>query len=181
MKRKINLSEVTAKEPIKVDTEIQPSIMKLPEEEISSATPFKLHIEVYKEPIGYDVYGKMDGEVELTCSRCNRKFRERLKKEFHYKILPTSEISGGEIKASELDVKFSDSDILDLAEVVEEQILLNLPVKPLCDELCSIESFESRSEPKDKRWEKLKELKNKLEKEMRNGSSKEESFKNQKG
>ncbi len=163
MKRKINLSEVTAREPIKVDTEIQPSIMKLPEEEISSASPFKLHIEVYKKPVGYDIYGRIDGEVELTCSRCNKKFKERLKKEFYYKILPTSEITGGEIKASDLDVKFSDSEILDLAEVVEEQILLNLPVKPLCDELCSIEDYKNESNTVDSRWEKLKEFKNKLE------------------
>ena len=43
--------------------------------------------------------------------------------------MPTSEIAGGEIKSSDLDVKFSDENFLDLAEVVKEQILLNLPVK----------------------------------------------------
>ena len=128
MKRRINLNEVTEKEPIKVDTEIQPAILELPEEEVVSSTPFKLHIEVYRKPVGYDIYGRIEGEVELVCSRCNKKFKEKIKKSFYYQLMPTSEISGGEIKAADLDIKFSDNDVLDLAEVVKEQILLNLPV-----------------------------------------------------
>ena len=167
MKRRINLNEVTQREPIKVDTEIQPAILELPEEEVVSSTPFKLHIEVYRKPVGYDVYGKIEGEVELVCGRCNKKFKEKIKKNFYYQLMPASEISGGEIKAADLDIKFSDNDVLDLAEVVKEQILLNLPVKPLCNELCevpeiSVDKEEVIEKKVDKRWEKLKELRDKL-------------------
>ena len=173
MKRKVNLNEVTAKEPVKVDTEIQASIMHLPEEEVSKASSFKLHIEITKKPVGYNLKGNIKGEVELTCSRCNEKFMHKIDKDFEYKLLPTSEITGGEIKSSELDVKFSDSDVLDLAEVVEEQIILDLPVKPLCSEDCQLPALEeekgkSTEDVKssvDKRWEKLKTLKDKLSKE----------------
>ncbi len=172
MKRKVNLNEVTAKEPIKIDTEIQSSIMHLPEEEVSKASSFKLHIEITKKPVGYDLEGNIKGEVELTCSRCNKKYMHKIDKDFKYKLLPTSEITGGEIKSSELDVKFSDSDVLDLAEVVEEQIMLNLPVKPLCSENCQLPNVEEeeeeveKSKPTvDKRWEKLKILKDKFSKE----------------
>jgi uncharacterized protein len=167
MKRRINLNEVTEKEPIKVDTEIQPSILELPEEEVVSSTPFKLHIEVYRKPVGYDIYGRIEGEVELVCSRCNKKFKEKIKKSFYYQLMPTSEISGGEIKAADLDIKFSDNDVLDLAEVVKEQILLNLPVKPLCNEFCEVPKISAENEETveknaDKRWEKLKALRDKL-------------------
>jgi len=171
MKRKINLNEVTAKEPVKVDTEINSSIMNLPKEEVSNSSTFKLHIEVTKKPIGYGLKGNVKGEVELTCSRCNKKFMYQIDRDFEYKLLPTAEITGGEIKSSELDVKFSDSDILDLAEVVEEQIILDLPVKPLCDDNCQVpweessDESDSSKEVKDKRWEKLKALKDKLSKE----------------
>ena len=168
MKRRINLNEVTQREPIKVDTEIQPSILELPEEEVVSSTPFKLHIEVYRKPVGYDIYGRIEGEVELICSRCSKKFKEKIKKSFYYQLMPTSEISGGEIKAADLDIKFSDNDVLDLAEVVSEQILLSIPIKPLCDELCEVPEFSVEEEEKvmeketDKRWEKLKALRDKL-------------------
>ena len=168
MKRRINLNEITQKEPIKVDTEIQPTILDLPEEDVVSSTPFKLHIEVYRKPVGYDIYGRIEGEVDLICSRCSKRFKEKIKKSFYYPLMPTSEISGGEIKAADLDIKFSDSEFLDLAEVVREQILLSIPIKPLCDELCEVPRFSGEEEEKvtekeiDKRWEKLKALIDKL-------------------
>ena len=170
MKRKVNLSEITAKEPMKIDTEIQSSIVELPPEEVSKASPFKLHVEISKKPIGYQVKGRVEGEVELTCSRCLKKFTHRIDKEFDYKLMPTSQIGGGQIKSGELDIKFSDENVLDLAEVVQEQVMLELPVKPLCSEECSEVSYtegefeeeEKESKEIDKRWEKLKELQNKL-------------------
>ncbi len=170
MKRKVNLNEITAKEPLKVKTEIQPSVMNLPKEEISRSSPFKVEIEIQKKPAGYQVKGHISGEVELTCSRCLKKFKHHVDQDFDYKILPTSEIAGGEIKGSDLDIKFSDETVLDLAEVVEEQILLNLPVKPVCSDECKEVHYtewteESGSKEVDKRWEKLKEFKNKLKKE----------------
>lgn len=170
MKRKVNLNEITAKEPLKVKTEIQPSVMNLPKEEISNASPFKLEVEIQKKPTGYQVKGHITGDVELTCSRCLRKFTHHVEQDFDYKLLPTSEISGGEIKGSDLDIKFFDETVLDLAEVVEEQIVLNLPVKPICSEECKEVHYrewkeEERNREPDKRWEKLKELKNKLKKE----------------
>lgn len=168
MKRKVNLSEITAKEPLKVKTEVQPSVMNLPKEEVSKASPFKVDVEIRKKPVGYEVKGHVSGEVELTCSRCMKKFQHRVEQDFDYKIMPTSEITGGEIKGSDLDVKFSDETVLDLAEVAEEQILLNLPVKPICSEECEEVHYREWKEEErevDSRWEKLKELQNKLKKE----------------
>ncbi|TCK06382.1 YceD family protein [Phorcysia thermohydrogeniphila] len=165
MKRRINLNEVTAREPIRVETEIQPKLLELPKEEVSSATSFKLRVEVYKRPVGYGVKGRIEGEVELTCSRCNKKFMERIDRDFAFRLMPTSEITGGEIKSSDLDIKFSDEEVLDLVEVVREQILLNLPVKPLCDEECEVPVYREWEDKKGEQWEKLKALKNKLEKE----------------
>ena len=170
MKRRVNLNEITAKEPLKVKTEIQPSVMNLPQEEVSKASPFRLEVEIQKKPEGYQVKGHISGDVELTCSRCSKKFTHHMEQDFSYKLMPTSEISGGEIKGSDLDIKFSDETVLDLAEVTEEQILLNLPVKPVCSEECEevhYREWEEESERRkvDKRWEKLKELKNKLKKE----------------
>ncbi|WP_456456673.1 YceD family protein [Thermovibrio sp.] len=163
MKRKVNLSEITYKEPIKVKTTLQPSLLDLPKEEVSNSSPFELEVEISKKPVGYEVKGKVSGEVELTCSRCLKKFSKRINREFKYEIMPTSEISGGQIKTGELDVKFSDESILDLAEVVHEQVVLELPVKPLCSQECAEVSYEeSAKEERDRRWEKLTELRDKL-------------------
>ncbi len=170
MKRRVNLNEITAKEPMRVDTEIQSSLVDLPPEEVSKASPFKLKVEITKKPVGYQVKGRVTGEVELTCSRCLKKFTHKIDKEFDYKLMPTSQIGGGQIKSGELDIKFSDESILDLAEVVQEQVMLELPVKPLCGDRCSQVSYveeelqeeEAGEKEIDSRWEKLKELQNKL-------------------
>jgi uncharacterized protein len=165
VKRKVNLSEITAKEPLKVKTTIQPSIMNLPKEEVSNSSPFELEVEITKKAVGYQFKGRISGEVELTCSRCLKKYKQKIENEFEYKMLPTSEIGGGEIKGSDLDVKFSDESVVDLAEVTEEQILLNLPVKPLCSKECKGVSYteEDKDKEVEESWKsKLKELKNKL-------------------
>ena len=173
MKRKVNLNEITVKEPLKVKTTIQPSQMELPKEEVSKASPVELEVEIRKKPTGYGIKGKVSGEVELTCSKCNKKFIHKFKEEFDYDMVPTRELGSGEIKKGDLDIKFSDETVLDLAELAQEQIILNLPVKPVCSKECeesSISYSEGPEEPEkkeeqDPRWAKLKELHNKLKKE----------------
>ena len=161
MKRYINLTEVTDREPLEVSTRIEPSVMELPEAEVKSATPFDIHIKVQKGAIGYRVSGRISGTVKLLCSRCLKEIEERIDREFSYRLLPTSRIGKGKISAEELDIKFSDSQFIDLAEVVREQILLTIPVKPLCSEACSV-SYSEEGEEVDERWEKLKFLREKL-------------------
>ncbi len=164
MKRYVNLREITVKEPLKVDTEFSESVVDLPEDEVVRSTPFSLHVEIYKRAIGYNVRGHIKGSVTLRCSRCDEEYQEQIDKDFSFNLLPTSEITEGQIKRGELDVKFSDEDVVDLSEVVREQIFLNLPVKPLCSETCEVEGYrEWNSEEKDTRWDKLKELKEKLD------------------
>ncbi len=161
MKRFINLNEVTEKEPLEVKATVSPSVMELPEAEIKSSTPFTVELKIQKAAVGYKISGKISGTVKLLCSRCLREIDERIEKEFSYRLLPTSHIGKGMISQRELDVKFSDSQVIDLAEVAREQILLTIPVKPLCDELCSL-PVEEQETLKDKRWEKLELLKEKL-------------------
>ncbi|WP_457567244.1 YceD family protein [Desulfurobacterium sp.] len=164
MKRYVNLREITVKEPLKVDTEFGEKLLDLPAEEVVRATPFSLHVEIHKRAVGYNVRGQIKGTVTLRCSRCDREYQEKIDGSFSFDLLPTSEITEGQIKHGELDVKFSDEDVVDLADVVREQIFLNLPVKPLCGEKCELEDYkEWNGEEKDERWSKLKQLKEKLD------------------
>jgi uncharacterized protein len=143
--RRVNLAEVTERGVFEVETTIMPSIADLPPEEVLSATPFKLKLRILKTASGYRVEGTVEGKVKLLCSRCGEAFWWSLKDTFSFKLLPLSAISGGEIKPSELDVKFSNETLLDLAELLREQVLLNLPVKPLCSETCEV-PFKSEGE-----------------------------------
>ncbi len=178
MKRFVNLNEVTVKEPLRLETKITQRILDLPAEDFEGATPFWVRLFIRRLAIGFEVSGKISGRVTLRCSRCDEPYEEKIERDFTFQLVPTSQITDGQIKHGELDRKFSDEQFLDVAEVVREQILLSVPMKPLCGrESCKRVSFVEWGDEKDQRWSKLKELRDKLlRKERKDGSSKEESL-----
>ena len=136
--KRVNLKEITSKTPLKLDFEIQPSLVELPEEVAKIVSPLTVQVEIFKSAMGYTIRGFIEGEFEFVCSRCAKTFRENIRKEFSYELLPTSLVGSGEVKFSELEVDFSDSEFLDIVEVVRGQLLLDLPVKQLCSEDCEV-------------------------------------------
>lgn len=123
------------------------------------------------------VAGRVDVELELTCCRCLCRFQRPLQKRFDLKYLPDPvvEVEGEEFELSykDLDIGFYRNDELDLMAVVSEQIVLEIPMKPICREeckglcdLCGADlnqgSCSCSREVTDPRWQVLSELKTKL-------------------
>ncbi|RJQ21499.1 MAG: DUF177 domain-containing protein [Nitrospiraceae bacterium] len=75
----------------------------------------------------------------LQCSRCLKEFALQLKFDFREEYLP-AEDSGREdereLAAEDLDLGYFSDDELNIDEIVREQILLAVPIKPLCAETC---------------------------------------------
>jgi len=58
---------------------------------------------------------------------------------FRDEYSPVEEIAGTgvqELKSEELDLSFYRNDEIDIGEIVKEQVLLAVPMKPLCDSGC---------------------------------------------
>lgn len=68
-------------------------------------------------------------ELTLQCSRCTEKFSYQLKFEINEKF---SNDPGDEDE----NIIFIDSDNLDITEVIENNIIIALPIKKLCNEDC---------------------------------------------
>ncbi len=184
MERLINLSEIKQEKPVSKSLTFNEEDLKLPKEEVSSASTFTLKVKITKESIGYRVSGNIKGNLKLICARCGRPFSRRINENFSFDLMPSSTVENGMIKSDELDVRFYNDDILNLAEIAKEQILLSLPIKPLCGR-----------EPFPKSWgfphggqvfgnsamEKLRIIKDKLNKRRENGSSEEKVIKHKKG
>jgi uncharacterized protein len=115
----------------------------------------------------------LDTDVELTCSRCLKKFRHPLHIKFQEEFLPTIDIlSGALLPASEESGAFTidEQHTLDLTEAVRQYSLMNIPMKALCKKSCAglcptcgknLNEGKCRC-PKDNndpRWSKLAELK----------------------
>ncbi|WP_139904532.1 YceD family protein [Clostridium thermarum] len=73
--------------------------------------------------------GKLSGELILMCSRCLEDFIYPIDIEIHEKF---SAVPNDEDES----VIFIDSDIINLTELIENNILMSLPIKKLCSEDC---------------------------------------------
>ena len=93
------------------------------------------------EKVGTEVMvkGSLIADIKLQCSRCLKDFRSVLSVPIDVVYHPVEEFKGEdkhEIKFEDLDMDFYSGEKLDLLDLLREQIMLNLPMKPLCNELC---------------------------------------------
>ncbi|MGQ9569328.1 MAG: YceD family protein [Thermodesulfovibrionales bacterium] len=85
------------------------------------------------------ISGDIKADVELQCSRCLKDFKLTMTIPFDVVYNPIDELKNEEryeLKQDELDMGFYSGDELDISELIKEQIILNIPMKPLCNELC---------------------------------------------
>ena len=87
------------------------------------------------------VEARLKAEVEMPCSRCLKEHRQQIDEAFEVIYLPEPEeqenIDELELGETDLNVEYYTGDIIDLTELAREQLLLVLPIKPLCKEDCA--------------------------------------------
>lgn len=88
---------------------------------------------------GVRVQGELGVDMELTCARCLEALSRPLTARFnHYYQSNAHHSLAGEIalREKDMEVGFFTGDFIDVSDIVREQILLSLPMKPLCREDC---------------------------------------------
>ncbi len=84
--------------------------------------------------------GKAHTEVELACSRCLENFSLPVDAGFEEELCHSSDVTAyladHPEAVEEEDYTLLSSDVLDITPLVVEQVLLALPMKPLCGEEC---------------------------------------------
>ena len=90
---------------------------------------------------GHDllVRGNLSGQMELACSRCLEFFAAPATIEFDLLLVPGPPKAGAakeELSLADLDLDYYTGEIVDLESLLREQIILMMPLKPLCDETC---------------------------------------------
>jgi uncharacterized protein len=140
----------------------------------------------------FRVRGRMSCRIELACVRCLEPFPLEVAEDLDLLYLPVSanvgpesgqipdavedaaETEGRGLAPEELAVSFYRDDRIDLSHMIVEQIVLALPMKPLCRPDCqglcphcgvnrNVESCVCAPEDTDPRWEALKTLKSKTD------------------
>ncbi len=117
---------------------LSPKEIKLPPEVGNIEEPVKVHLRVTKEREGYKVKIKMKGAVDLECSRCLEVFRKIFYQEIEKHVEPYPKEDNLTLLPEDLDVSFMEEpDVVYLEDLVREEILLSIPMKPLCKPNCS--------------------------------------------
>ncbi len=85
------------------------------------------------------VRGHLEGHLDLACGRCLEPFSAAVETDFDLLLVPAPQGQGPEeeeLSAAELDLDFYIGETVDLEAIVREQIILLVPLKPLCQEAC---------------------------------------------
>ncbi len=108
-------------------------------ESLNILTPVRALIKLDRRGAEVIAKGVITANVEMQCSRCLENFTTHIKSRFSAVYYPAKEIDNEEhyeLTGDELDTGFYEDDIFDTDELIKEQLLLNVPMKPLCADKC---------------------------------------------
>ena len=125
-----------------VDRTFEPAAFEAPGERDDAyrvVAPVNLVMDVHKDCDAYRVTGRVQTRLELECGRCLESFQVPVDTTFELRYVPASANSGEgerEVEEDDLTTAFYRDEQLDLGELMHEQFVLALPMKPLCSEHC---------------------------------------------
>jgi uncharacterized protein len=102
-------------------------------------SPVRINLRVEKVGTEVMISGSLAAETDLQCSRCLNNFHNVLTVPVNVVYHPVDELreeEHHEVAADELDMDFYTGDELDIQTLINEQIVLALPMKPLCSDTC---------------------------------------------
>jgi uncharacterized protein len=139
----------------------------------TTASSVRASIDLHRT--GHEVLarGVLEGELTVVCSRCAGVATVPVASPLEVVFLPrgAEELAAvGEETLDEPDVVHYDEDLIDLAQTLREELLLALPLAPLCRETCkglcarcgkdlNEGPCDCPDEPRDDRWSTLKNVK----------------------
>ncbi len=131
-----------------------------------------IDVRVSKSGTDVVVHGHATAEVELPCSRCLEPVKVTLAPEISVLMVPASKVRHErehEMASSEADVLPYDGENVILDDLVRDDLLLEIPMIPLCSETCpgiaSAEQAKASEPPVDPRLAPLLAMKKAKQKE----------------
>jgi uncharacterized protein len=124
---------------VRIDRTMEASAFEGPSDDYVVAGPVRIGADIHRDNDRFQVTGRVQAPLDLTCSRCLETFRQDVDTPFDLSYVPHAENTGeGEIAIEEDDLStaFYRDEQIDLAQLVREQCYLALPMKPLCSESC---------------------------------------------
>jgi len=110
------------------------------DEEYTVVSPVQLVLDIHKDGEAYRVTGRVATRLRLECGRCLEPFEIPVDSPFELRYVPeaapTAEGEERQVTEDDLTTSYYKEDSIDLGELMHEQFVLALPMKPLCSEAC---------------------------------------------
>jgi uncharacterized protein len=144
--------------------------ISLNDDDIALIAPVRAKLKLVNTGASVLVSGSLKATVRLDCSRCLKKFDMPVDLNVEEEYVKSSENSlydseneeceEVELKDKDMVFEIDDNNIIDLDEAIRQNILVSLPIKPLCSKTCKLPDISSGKNKKmDPRLEKLKTIK----------------------
>ncbi|PKN53614.1 MAG: hypothetical protein CVU55_00380 [Deltaproteobacteria bacterium HGW-Deltaproteobacteria-13] len=84
------------------------------------------------------IKGSFSAQIDICCSRCLENTKLSICSDFAYTLVPAKAETREdlELKPDELEISYYQGDFIDLGPIICEQIILQIPIKALCNEEC---------------------------------------------
>ena len=102
-----------------------------------------IHLDARVRKVGEEIQieGRVSSALQMNCARCLRPHREDLDESFDVTYLPYPEELDSkdelELDEADMNIVYYTGEEIDLTELVRDQVLLLIPVKPLCKADCA--------------------------------------------
>ncbi|MDF2502761.1 MULTISPECIES: YceD family protein [Clostridium] len=127
----INISDLIGKKTTKKDIDVVLDSKSFSDdyETYEVLEPIKVKATLVKTEDMLSLYGMINGEIQLSCSRCLENFSYKLQLELQEELTNNPENKDDELI-------FINNDTLDLTEIIENNIIMSLPIQRLCKKDC---------------------------------------------
>lgn len=126
-------------EGLELDFEQTQAGLGLSDEGLAFEAPLQVHLSVMKDKEGVFVTGHLQGRLALECVCCLKaaSFPLSTGLQAHYLSSDSlSEQEEHELRREEMDIIFYSGPTLDFDDLLREQVLLSVPMHPLCNPDC---------------------------------------------
>ena len=108
------------------------------DEDFDFVTPIRYELIVKKLENGVRLEGSLVCSLSLKCGRCLEEFVYPVRAVLDVELVRKEPVLGAELEltADEMDVYYFEGDEVDLDPIVYEEVLLDMPMQPLCKGEC---------------------------------------------
>jgi uncharacterized protein len=135
----LHIDQLQASQELCLDVESQQC--HLPSNIGTFTAPIHLDALIRKTEERILIDGRISAHITMTCSRCLEQYEEYLEDRFEAVYLPQPAVREKEeeieLDVTDLNVSYYKKDSIEIYELLREQVLLLLPLKPLCKADCA--------------------------------------------